>query len=361
MGTRDTMTINTTFGVSKEPEVGQVMYTAAADFEGVETTAFNVVIPNIEKVIRKGKIGSGTPFAKQGEIDNGYITHPSWTFADAMSTSSFAKLVARFMGGNITSTEVGASSGVYDHVIELMVGDDDDVLPASTIAAKMGGIDFILGGMVGTDLSVTYQDGATPQVSLGQAGTGLYDFMGDQTPALVLPKAASQNYMGGTGAHCKASMNDGTLFDVSSLGILAAYSINASNDVVLNDRRSGDQLLEANNYEGGAYSYPLTRGSNYSFGFSMTIFVANNRRALTAHLGNVELTDIRFKQLGRKIGAGTYRHEVEFIVPMATMTTAQTQDRNGKVILECAFEPQLKNGEANVWKLRIRNTSPTLA
>jgi hypothetical protein len=300
-------------------------------------------------------IGRGDEWATQADSD--YSEHTGITFSDRLNTTQFAVHAARMLGGTITDTEVGVSSGVYDHVIEMKASNLDPQLKSSTIAFELGGYDLILAGMVGNNLQVQVQGGAAPTFSNEYVGTGDYDLMGSQTPALVLPDPAAQNYVGQR-SQTSVSFNDGTSFDLTGLGRLDSANFQYSNNIVTGERRVGDPLTNATDENAGAVVRQLTRGDR-SLTFSMGIYVAQDKRGYLAHLNNVELSAVSFKSSGKKIAATSYRHEVELMVTKSVITNAQLGgDRKG--ITNFTFAPLKDSGDVGILKIRIRNATATL-
>lgn len=358
----DKLLINSTLGISKQPESAlSTIYTAAAEFDGAVTNALNIQIPFVEKILNSGLIGSGNEWAKQVVAD--YMANTGMTFADQLNTTQFAILAARFMGGTITSTEVESGDGVYDHVIEMAAPDTDPQLPSSSIAFKLGGFDFILGGMVKNNLSLVMQNGQAPTYSVDTVGTGYFEYMASQSPSLVLPEAAAQDYVGQR-AQSFAEFNDGSVFDITGAGRLESMNLQASNNVITGERKYGDPVVDPTDDNSGAYTRSLTRGDQRTLQLSMGIYVADDKRGYLANLNNTTVTGLSVMSRGNEaIGlAGDKYHEVEVILPESAVVSPNIGgDRKGIVTLN--FEPIKSSGssEDGIWKIRIRNTQATLA
>lgn len=359
----DQLIINSNIAISDAPEAslaGASLKKLAADYTGAVTNALNISIPNIEKILNKGLIGKADEWASKADPD--YAAHTGMTFSDRLNTDQFGVLAARTLSGTITSEEVDPSSGVYDHVIEMKASTLDPQLKSSSVAFKLGGLDLMLGGMVGNNLSVSVQGGSAPTYQVEKVGTGYWEYMANQTPALVLPAAVDQNYVGQR-SQSSFVMDDGTTFDISGLGRLDSFNLNFSNNLITGERRIGDPLV-ANNDNSGAYVRQITRGDERSLTLSVGVYVSgSDKRGYLAHLENTTIEDLSFKSTGnREIGSTGLYHEVEFIIPQAVITSASLGgDRKG--IMTLNFEPLFTAGgaEDGVFKIRIRNGNPTLA
>lgn len=357
----DFLIINSNIALTKTPESAfSVMKTLAADFDGAVTNALNVRIPITSKILNKGLIGKGDEWASRADPD--YAEHTGMTFSDRVNTDQFARLAARTLSGDITSTEVTPGSGVYDHVVEMKRSNLDPQLKSSSVAFELGGYDLILAGMVGNSLSVSVQGGNAPQGQVELIGGGLHEFMADQTPALVLPDPVDMNYVGQR-SQSTFEFNDGTVFDVTGVGRLDSFNLNFSNNLVTNERRIGDPLVDAASDNSGAHVRQLTRGDERTLTLSAGIYVAADKRGYLAHLNNTEITNLKLKSVGnRKIAATSYYHEVEVIVPKATIISAEMGgDRKGIVTFN--FEPLFNpaGSEDGPFKMRFRNGTATLA
>lgn len=358
----DKLIINSNIGISKVAESSlSTIKKLAADFDGAVTTALNVQIPFVEQIFNAGIIGKGDEWASQADPD--YMTQTGMTFADRLNTSQFASLLARTLSGTITSTEVSAGVGVYDHVIQMKASNLDPQLKSSTIAFSLGGFDFIMGGMVGNNLSVSVQGGAAPTYQVEKVGTGYFEYMASQSPSLVLPSAVAQNYVGQR-SQTAVEFNDGTTFDITGLGRLDSFNLNFTNNLVTGERRIGDPLVDSASAGTGAYVRQLTRGDQRNLTVSMGVYVADDKRGYLAHMANTTVSNLKYKSTGnKKIGTTlAYNHEVEFTIPRSVITTpALGGDRKGIVTLN--FTPIFDNtlGDAGIFKARIRNTSSTIA
>jgi hypothetical protein len=353
----DHLILNSNIAISKLPETSlSTMKTLAADFDGAVTSALNIQIPGVEKILNRGLIGTGDEFATQADPD--YATHTGITFTDRLNTGQFAKLVAGVLSGTITSGEVVASSGAYDHDVEMKASDLDPQLKSRTVAFELGGYDFLMGGMVGNNMSITVQGGAAPTYQVELVGTGVYDYMASQSPSLVLPAPTAQKYVGQR-SQTTLSFNDGTVFDMSSLGRAESFNLNFSNNIITGERRLGDPLTDSADSNAGAYVRQLTRGER-TLQLSMGVYVGDDKRGYLAHLANTEITDLTFLSVSNTvIGATVYRHEVEVIVPKSVITSASLGgDRKG--ITTFNFEPLLATGETGIFKMRFRNATSSL-
>jgi hypothetical protein len=303
-------------------------------------------------------IGRGDEWASQADPDYAYQT--AFTFADRLNTTQLALLAARMLSGTITSTEVVASSGVYDHVIEMKASNLDPQLKSSSLGFELGGFDFILGGMVGNSLQIAAQGGQAPNYQAEFLGTGIWDFMASQTPALVLPDAVDQNYVGQR-SQTSVEFNDGTVFDITGDGRLDSYNLQFSNNLITGERRLGDPIVDSTDDNSPAYPRQLTRGER-TLAASIGVYVANDKRGYLAHLANTEITNFKMTSSGnREIGTSGFYHEFEVIIPSAVITTPSLGgDRKGIITLnfEPLFDPT--SGEDGIFKIRVRNNSTTL-
>jgi hypothetical protein len=354
MGDKNTYS-NVTIGMSKVPETTQGdMHTLAAEFDGYTTNALNVVSPNIEKISNAGIIGLHREWATQHEND--YITHPSLTFSDRVNTNQFAVLLALFLSGTITDTELGTAEA-YDQDIAMLDTSVSCLLKSVTLAADLGGTDELWASVVANTLQISHQNGQPAQYQVGVVGSGKFDFMSAQTPALVLPTPVTQNYTrGGYGVSFK--LTNGSLVDYSGLHRLKAFNFQASNNVVLNDRRAGDALRTAADIESGFYQSQMECGPVRTASLTADVFADGTKTEKTAHLNNTEITDIRLKMTGGII-ASTFSNEVEIIIPQAIIRTHQTRDDQGKLIHQLEFDFQ-NSGSNNLWTARVRQLAATL-
>ena len=353
----DKLIINSNIAISKTAEASLGTFkTLAADYQGAVTNALNIQIPGVEKLLNAGIIGDGDEWATQADAD--YQRHTGMTFADRLNVSQFANLIARLLSGTITSTETGASSGVYDHVIEMKASDLDPQLQSSSVAFELGGFDFILAGMVANTLNLSVQGGAAPTYQIETVGTGRYDFMSAQTPALVLPDPADQIYVGQR-SQTTVSFDDGTVFDITGDGRLDSLQLQLSNNVITGERRIGDPLQDSTDLNSGAYVRQLTRGDQRTLSLSMGVYVSTDQRGYLAHINNTEIADLTYMSRGNvEIGTALYP-EVEFTIPKSTIMIPELGgDRKGMITLN--FEALKDAAEDGIIRFRIRNASPTL-
>lgn len=352
----DFLLLQTPLGVSAPESALNTLKTLQADFTAAVTQQLQVSIPNLEKITDGGLVGSGHGYATRH--DNDYFGHPVITMSDRLNTSLFALYVKSILGGIVTDTEVTAAES-YDHVIQVLAHDQDPQLISRTFALKVGGLDLLLGGMVGNSLSLNFADAGAPQFSAEFIGTGIFDYMAAQTPALVLPAFTAQNYMG-TSAAIVCSFNDGTLLDLSNVGRFKSITIQHNNNTVTNDRRPGDGLRTSGDPDSGAYVKRLTRDVP-SLSLQFQVYVDGNKREWLDVLNNTQITDFKFKAVGRKIGASTDRHECEFTVPQGVFLDPQITPDGRKHVMSFTLSPELKSGEKGYWKARIRNGAATIA
>jgi hypothetical protein len=358
----DFLTINTNIALSKAPEASlNAIADTAAEFVGAMTSGFNITIPNIEKIVNENLVGTGDEFPTQA--DNDYFNNSGITFTDRVNASQFAILLARFFSGTITDTPVPDTTAV-DHFIVAQASSVDPQLKSSTVAAKIGGLDLILGGMVANSLQVGFSGGAQPTYSVEMIGTGKFAYMADQTPALVLPAPVAQDYMGSIAA-IAISMNDGSSWDLSAAGRIQAFNIQASNKVIVGDRRPGDPFQTAGVIESGAYVPRLTRETR-SVSCSATLYVDANKREWLNHLNNTTITSLVFKMVGKIADAVTEedpkpRYEVEFTIPASIFQAVQVGDNGGKLVYNINILPLKAVGNTGTFKARVRNISATLS
>lgn len=353
----DKLTVNVPIAISKAPEASlNAMKTLAAEFDGALTSAFNITLPNIEKIISDNLVGSGDEFPLSS--DNDYVSHPGITFSDRVNTSLFSILAARFMSGTVTSTQVAATTA-YDHVIEAQSTSADPQLKSSTVACKMGGLDLMLAGMVGNSLQIGFSGAALPTYSVEMIGSGKFAYMADQAPALVLPTPAVQDYMGSIAA-INVTLNDGTLLDLGAAGRLSAFNLQASNNVVTGDRRPGDAFRTPGDILTGAFVGRLTRGVR-SLSTSLSFYCDDAKREWLDHLNNTTITAFSFKMVGKKIGATIHSHEVEITIPKSVFRSYSIQDNNSKLLSTVDIQPLKDGSTTGLFKMRIRNDKTTLA
>jgi len=179
----DFLTINAQLALSKAPEAAlNTMHVLAADFNGAVTTALNVGLPNVEKIANEGLIGDGNEW--EDDFINDYVSNPTMTLSDRLNTEQFAILAARHLGGAIAHNDL---TGAWDHTIEMAASSADPTPKSSTVAGKFGGLDLLFGGMIVNSLGISFADAAQPTYSAELIGTGLWEYMADQVPPLVLP------------------------------------------------------------------------------------------------------------------------------------------------------------------------------
>jgi hypothetical protein len=333
------------------------MYTDTADFDGAVTNALNVTFPNIEKIPNTGLIGLQQEWATQHEND--YLTHPGMTLSDRVNTSQFATLLAMFLSGDITATDLPTGTPVaYDQEIEMLDQSVSSLLKAATVPADLGGSDLLLAGMVANTLQIQHQNGAPATYQVGLVGNGYFEYMSSQTPALVIAEPVAQKYTkGGYGISFK--LTNGSLVDYTGARRLKAFNFNANNNVVLNDRRGGDAPRVAGDLESGFHQAYMECGAQRPASLTADVFADGNKTEFVAHLNNTPITDIRLKMTGGVI-SGIYSNEVEIIIPKAIIRTHQGRDENGKLINQLEFDFQKATGEVGLWKARVRQAAATL-
>jgi hypothetical protein len=357
----DKLIINSNIGIGKLPESAlSVIDDLAADFAGARTSALNVTIPNISKILNTGLIGDGHEWASQSDPD--YAEHTAMTFSDRLNTGQFALLLARFLSGTITSTQVG-TTGVYDHVVQMKASDLDPQLKSTSVCFELGGFDFILGGMCGNNLNVAIQGGSAPTYQAEMVGTGYFEYMASQTPSLVIPDPIAENYVGQR-SQATFEFNDGTVFDVAGAGRLESLNMQFTNNLITGERRIGDALVDPTDANSGAFVQQLTRGDQRNLTITAGIYVGTDKRGYLAHLANTTITNLKFKCIGNKVigSSGTQYHEIEFTIPLAVITSAALGgDRKG--IITLTFQPLFNSAgsETGVFKARVRNLLTTIA
>lgn len=347
---------NVHIALSKLKEVSQnTMFDLAANFDGAVTTALNVTKPNIEKIGNDGLIGLRREWATQHEND--YITHPSMTLQDRVNTSQFAKLLALFLSGTITATPLGVTAA-YDQEIEMMDSSVTNLLKTVTVAADLGGDDLLMGGFCANSLQIQHQNGQAATYQVGLVGSGLFEFMSDQTPALVLPTPVSQRYTkGGYGISFK--LTNGSLVDYTGTRRLKSFNFQANNSVVLNDKRGGDLERITGDIESGFYQSVMECGAQRTASLTADVFANGTKTDFMAHLDNSPITDIRLKMTGGII-ASTFSDEVEIIIPKAIISTKQTRDDGGKLIDQLEFKFEDDSSHDGIWYARVRQLAATL-
>lgn len=352
----DQLISNVLLALSKLPETSlNSMFVLAADFDGAVTTALNITKPNIEKIPNTGLIGLVNEFATQH--DNDYITHPGITLQDRVNVNQFATLAARFLSGGIVDA-VAHASDAYDHTISMLAASADPQLKSSTVAAKLGGDDLILAGMVANTLQVQMQNGAAPTYQVALVGSGKFDFMGTQTIPLVLPMPTAQKYVKG-GFGVGVTMTIGSALDLGNLGRVKGFNFQASNAVITNDRRAGDPERVSGNIDGGFYSRNMTHGGARTASLTVDLYKDANKVELNAHLNNTRVSDISLKFTGAQIST-IYYNEVEIIIPQAIIGVNQVRDDAGKLVDQLDFQLENKSGETGPFKIRVRNGAATL-
>jgi hypothetical protein len=355
----DKLILNANIGISNAPEAAlSQIKRLAADYAGAVTNALNIQIPGAEKILNEGLIGRGDEFATQADVD--YAMQTGMTFSDRLNTSQFAVLAARTLSGTITTTSL--MTGVYQHEIQMQASSADPQLKSSSIAFELGGLDFILGGMVGSQISVSVQGGAAPTYQVPTVGTGYWEYMDTQTPALVLPDAPDQDYVGQK-SQTAVRFNDGTIFDLGSLGRVDHFNLDFNNNLVVGEKRIGDPIIDSTDQNSAAYVRQLTRG-NRTLGVSMGVYVSTDKRGFLAHIANTEITGLYYNSQGKFIatdGTDDYYHSVAFTVPRSVITTPSLGgDRKGIITLNFAPLFNSTDGNAGPFKITIVNDQATL-
>lgn len=352
----DKLIINSLIGLSKVHETQPTIKKLQSDYNGAMTTALNVQIPNITKILNAGIIGKGDEWATQSDPD--YAEHTGMTFSDRLNTDQFASLLLTTLGGTMTDSTVQAST-VYDHTIQMKASSADPTMPSRSVAFSLGAFDWIMGGMASNNLTVSVQGGSAPTYQVEMIGTGYYEYMANQSPALVLPTASAQNYVGQK-SQTSVTFNDGTSFDVSGLGRLDSFNLSFSNNLITGEKRIGDSIIDSTDQNSGAYYRNLTRGDQRTLSVSLGVYVGDDKRGYLAHLANTTVQSLVYKSTGKKLGTSSF-YEVEFTIPRSVITAVQVGgDRKGLYTLNFTPIYDVATGDAGIFKARIRNGSSTL-
>lgn len=297
----DVLLSQTDLGISNDPEaVLNNMYTLAADFSRLGTTQLSVVIPQVEKFTNAGRVGNSQQWGTV--VNHEYVSHPQITISDRLNLGLASKLFLRAIAPQTLST--AGSGSLFNHTWTMCAaGVYPSQLRSSTVGFKTGGFDFLLGGMVVNQFTIAMQDNMPPMFSANLIGTGKFSQMSVQSPALVIPAYSAQSYVGvQAGAAFTFQMNDGTAFDLASLGRLKAFQFQINNNVRLSDRRSSDPI----NSGGATWGRHVTRmrRGQISIDLAVQVYVeATSAREWAAHLANT-LMGTTTITMGRQFGTG---------------------------------------------------------
>jgi hypothetical protein len=350
----DKLLLNAEIGISDVETAWNTPKTLAADYDRARTNALNITIPGVEKLFDKGLIGSGDEFATEAVPD--YMRHTGITFSDRLNVTQMAKLIAGGLSGDITDTVVTAAAS-WDHKVEWKAGSLDPQLKSRTIAFKLGGLDFMLPGMVVNGINISAQGGSAPTYQIEMVGSGDFEYMADQTPALVLPASIAQRYVGQR-SQVAVEFNDGTVFDLGAVGRLDSFNMQFSNNLITNERKLGDPLQNAADNNTGAIPRQLTRGERTATA-SIGMYVGDDKRGYLAHLANTEIASLKFKATSHNFITGTDKYEAEIVFPKAVITLPDLGgDRKG--IMTLNIEPVIASGEDGLFYMRFRDDVATL-
>jgi hypothetical protein len=157
-------------GISQALETINTPKTLAAEFYGALINQINPPIPNPETVSDEDQVGDGTEFAKDVRLY--YWGQTPLTIQCKLNTELAAILTKRFLAGTVTDSLV--ATGVYDHVA-LMQTRVQGILPqGSTIAAPLGGSDFIHSSMFVNSIQIQQALAGEPTFQAELMGTGYH-------------------------------------------------------------------------------------------------------------------------------------------------------------------------------------------
>ena len=339
---------NTILNISKTVESSFNTYTdAGTDYEWCPSTEPLFILPKLEKVNDAGRIGRNA----SSHQCNTYWSPAQISVKDDLETGVPARLVRRGLGGVSTPTLVATS--VYDHNFAILPPQIGDVLPSFNMISLLGAADFLLAGLMVNKIKISQKGGERVQHETDIVGSGRFS-LGDEISTQV---PAVSPCMDGFKTSVKyTEANGSTVVNLSSLGQVIEWMIEHDNKIRTNRRRTGDPVQSVNGEE-AAYVRKMPRGK-YTTAAQITLDFVD----LTYWFKSVKneiLNNFSILIPGPKIDA-TYRHEIELIIPKFSFDSPDTgadEDDAATPINVIPHEDPVTKG---TWRVRVRNSSPTL-
>lgn len=322
---------------------------AGANYTFLPTRQAFFNLPKLEKITDADRIGRNAP----SHACNAYWLPSEITVADDVETDLPARLFRRALGGAVTDTVVSAAQ-VWDHEFAILpptVGDD---LPSFSMASQLASASFLLAGMAVDKFKMSQTKAARAQYEATLVNTGKF---ANPHGLVGLPALAPSICLDGFRTKIEYTDPSGpTTVDLGTVGRVIDWSVEHSNNIQREKRRTGDPILTIGNGS-GAYLRKLPRGK-YETAISLTLdFV--DLADWTASVENKILENLKFTVVGPVI-TGAFRHEVEIIVPKFIFDTPATGDDEGDAttpISVIALEDPVSLGTITG---RVRNASATL-
>jgi hypothetical protein len=151
-------------------------------------------------------------------------------------------------------------------------------------------------------------------------------------------------------------MNDGTVFNLSQVGRLKAYTLSFNNNVILNNRRAGD----LSNSIGGNYVTRMRRGA-VSVDLAVQLYIDQNRREWADHLNNVVMGTTTI-QIARQIGDVADGGSMLFNIRNGVIVNPSVaDDGRGRLILSFSLLVMDTDGHGPLYGTFITANNPPLS
>lgn len=340
---------NTQVNISKTIEsVFNTPEATAGNYVWCPSTDPIFILPKLEKTNDAARIGRNAP----SHQCNTYWSPTQISIKDDVETGVPANLLRRGLGGSSTPTLVTA--GVYDHEFAILPPQIGDVLPSFSMMAVLGAADYLLAGLMVNKTKWSQKNGDRVQHETDIVGSGKFT----NPSGKALQSLGDLPCMDGHKTVIKYKEPGGaTTVNLSTLGLIIEWMLEHDNKIRTNRRRSGDPVQTVNG-EDGAYVRKMPRGK-----YTTAAQIVLEFLDLTYWLKSVKneiCEDFSILIPGSKIDA-TYRHEIELIIPRFSFdspdTSSDEDDAATPINIVCLEDPVTKG----TMRVRVRNTSPTLA
>lgn len=339
--------------ISAAPEgtFGQTV-TLAAGYRPITTNPIPPVIPTPSKITNKGK--SGTPWASQTRND--YWNQNSFPIGDDVSSGTLAIIIARIMGGTITSAPITAGQS-YSHEVLMAPPATRTTPKSSSFATLLPGNDYLHGGCVIGSLEITQPEGGVPQWVAQIITSGKHVKNSTLGTPVVLAAPADEFYAVGAASVLVYTDGGGSL-DVSQR--VRNFRMLFNQNPRTGQRRWGDAFRIAGNRKSGAFYGRLPNGSP-EFQFAFDVDLDSAGREYNAIRDNEALTGFAVTFGGDYIGTSTDYHQVQFVAAKAAYTNVTGGAVEDDSILSLVVDPLISGSDPGPVKAIIQNGTATLA